>query len=412
VTDPVPRDRTVGLSTLFLARTVYAFNWYDIGGVLSLVRASFGVGPVQLGIVLGSFLVGAGLFQVPAGLAAMRWGNRTVSLIALVTMGAFSLAAAAAPSWPILAALRFGAGAGAAFFFAPALGLVASYYPSGQRGPAIGLFNSGFSVGSGIGLFTGAIVGAAFGWHVALAVGGIALLATAAVAPRLLPRLGGATVPRPAGAGLLRAARPVLRSRSIWALAIGTTGLWGAFYIAAQYFVEYASAVHPVWTLAVAAAIPTAMIAAEVPGGPIGGWLGERGRDLRGVLAAWGACAALVIALVPFLSLDLSWPAFVFLGFADGVVFAVLYLVPTYLPGLTGGELSLGLSLLNSIQIFAGSGFAIAFGAIAATWGYAPAWWFAGIGGAAFLPALLFVRVPRAGDPAPLRAGASARRPV
>ncbi len=398
MTTSVPRDRTVGLGTLFLARTVYAFNWYDIGGVLSLVRASFGVGPAQLGIVLGSFLVGAGLFQVPAGLAAMRWGNRTISLLALASMGAFSLASAASPSWPVLAALRFGAGAGAAFFFAPALGLVASYYPSGRRGPVIGLFNSGFSVGAGIGLFTGAIVGAAFGWHVALAVGGLALLATAAVAPRFLPHPEGGASSRPTGPGVLRAARPVLRSRSVWALAIGTTGLWGGFYIAAQYFVEYASAVHPAWALAVAAAVPTAMIVAEVPGGPIGGWLGERRRDLRGLLALWGGSAAVIVALVPLLSLELSWPAFVFLGFADGVVFAVLYLVPTYLPELSGSGLSLGLSLLNSIQIFVGSGFAIAFGVIAAAWGYAPAWWFAGIGGAAFLPVLLLVRVPRSGD--------------
>ncbi len=397
-----PRGRSVAVGTLFLARTVYAFNWYDIGGVLALVRASFGVGPVQLGIVLGAFLIGAGIFQVPAGLAAIRWGNRTVSLLALVTMGGFSLASAAAPSWPILALLRFGAGAGAAFFFAPALGLVASYFPAGSRGPVIGLFNSGFSVGSGIGLFAGALAGAAFGWPIALAIGGLGLLATAAVAPSLLPR---ETVVRRSVPEIVQLARPVLRSRSIWALAVGGIGLWGSFYIAAQYFVEFASSVHPSWALAVAAAVPTAMIAAEVPGGPIGGWLGERATDARWILAGWGAVVAVVIAVVPFLSLGADWPAFVFLGFADGVVFALLYLLPTFLPELAGGGLSLGFALLNSIQIFAGSGFAIAFGVIAAGWGYGWAWAFAGLGGAAFLPALLAVRLPSTpGGAGPARA--------
>jgi MFS family permease len=391
VNRPAPPARGAALGTLFLARIVYAFNWYNIGGVLALVRASFGVGPAQLGVVLGSFLLGAGVFQVPAGLAAMRWGNRAVSIFALAVMGAFSLASAAAPSWPVLALLRFGAGAGAAFFFAPALGLVASYFPPGTRGPVIGLFNSGFSVGSGVGLFAGALAGAAFGWPVALAIGGLALLVVAAVAPGLLPPES-TTVQRPRDP--LRVARPVLRSRSIWALAVGGIGLWGSFYIAAQYFVEFASSAHPTWPLAVAAAIPTVMIAAEVPGGPIGGWLGERARDGRKILAGWGAVASIVIALVPVFSLGLAWPAFVFLGFADGVVFALLYLLPTYLPELEGTGLSLGLSLLNSIQIFAGSGFAIAFGVIAGGWGYGWAWVFAGLGGAAFLPALLAVRLP------------------
>ena len=136
-----PLDRPRAATTLLLARIVYAFNWYNIGAVLSFVGTAFSATTFELGIVLGAFLIGAGIFLIPAGLAAMRWGNRTVSLFALVLMGAFSLASAVAPNWIVLAALRFGAGAGAAFFFAPALGLIASYYPSGEQGPIIGLFN-------------------------------------------------------------------------------------------------------------------------------------------------------------------------------------------------------------------------------------------------------------------------------
>ncbi len=127
------RDPTSGrlpaVGILFLARTVYAFNWYNIGALATLLEPAFGIGTAEFGIVLGMFLLGAGIFQVPAGFAAMRWGNRTTSLVALVVMGGFTLASAFSPNWIVLAGLRFGAGAGAALFFAPALGLVALVLP-------------------------------------------------------------------------------------------------------------------------------------------------------------------------------------------------------------------------------------------------------------------------------------------
>jgi AAHS family 4-hydroxybenzoate transporter-like MFS transporter len=198
---------------------VYAFNWYNVGAVLPLIGSALGATTPELGVVLGGFLAGAGVFQLPAGLAAMRWGNRTVSIAALVIMGAFSLASAFSPNWMVLAALRFGAGAGAAFFFAPALGLVTSYYPVGSRGPVIGIYNAGFSLGSGVGLFAGAFLGAALGWSWALAIGGIGLLAAAAIAPLVLPRTEVVRAFR-SMRGLWAASRPVLRSRDLWALAL------------------------------------------------------------------------------------------------------------------------------------------------------------------------------------------------
>lgn len=331
----------------------------------------------ELGLVLGAFLLGAGVFQVPAGLAALRWGNRAVSIFALFLMGAFSLASAFSPNWIVLAATRFGAGAGAAFFFAPALGLVTSYYPVGARGPVIGLYNAGFSIGSGLGLFAGALIGEMFGWPAALLVGGAILLAMAVASPLALPR----TDPVPERRGLRTlwdAATPILRSRSIWALSVGTSGLWAAYYIAAQYFIDFASAVHPGWSIAVAAALPTVMIILEIPGGPIGGWIGERSGEMHRQILFWGVASGVGILLIPYLPILGLVFLFGFLGFADGIVFAVLYLLPSYLPEAHGETLALGLSFLNSIQIFLGSALAIVFGYLAGVSGYTVAWWFAG----------------------------------
>ncbi len=387
------RSSAVGI--LFLARTVYAFNWYNIGALATLLEPAFGIGAAEFGIVLGMFLLGAGIFQVPAGLAALRWGNRTVSIVALVVMGGFTLASAASPDWIVLAGLRFGAGAGAALFFAPALGLIASYFPEGARGPIIGLYNSGFSLGSGVGVIVGAIVGERFGWPWALALGGIALLATAAFATTFLPAARNSAAGRAVG-DLWRSVVPALRSRRLWGLALGTTGIWGAFYVAAQYFVAFAKVAHPTWSLALAAGVPTVMILSEIFGGPVGGWLGERTRDMRRILLYWGAASGALLALVPWIGFAEVWPAFVFLGFADGVVFAVLYLVPSYLAELRGERFVFSLAVLNSIQIFLGSVIAIAFGFIAESLGFTVAWVFAGVLAVALLPALSLLGPVRA----------------
>jgi MFS family permease len=340
--------------------------------------------------VLGSFLIGAALFQLPAGLASLRWGNRRVALVALAVMGAFALGSAFSPDWYVLAALRFGVGAGAAFFFAPALGLVTAYYPAGARGPIIGLYNAGFSAGAAVGLLLGAVIGDAFGWQWALAVGGIGLIIAAGAAQISLPTVSRPVVPQRLPQ-LLAAAAPVLRSRPIWALAVALTGLWAAFYIVAQYFVEFAADAHPGWSLAFAALLPTVMIVVEIVGGPVGGWLGERFGDMRYALLIFGIPAAGAVLIVPFLPLAALIVDFIFLGFAAGAVFAVLYLIPSYLPEAKGEGLSLALALVNGVQIFAGSAIAITFGFIAVDLGFTDAWIFAGVFGLVTLPMLAWV---------------------
>ena len=399
-----PRARAVATGVLLVARIVYAYNWYDIGGVLPLVGTRFGIGTVELGIVLTSFLLGAATFQLPAGYVAMRWGSRSTSIAALGVMGSFALLSAASPSWIVLALLRFGAGGGAAFFFAPALGLVTTYYPSGRRGFVVGAFIAGFSVGSGVGLFASAYLGPILGWGFPVGLGGALLLGVAAASWLLLPSTPNET--RTPVRGLWKESLPVLRSPGLWGIAVGGGGLWGGYYIAAQYFVTFAHAVHPGWSLVLAAAAPTVMIAVEVPGGPIGGWFGERSLDMRRALVGWGIVAGILLAAVPFLSLAEALASFAILGFSDGVTFTLLYLLPTYLPPVSGNRVALGLALENFVQILLGSAIALGFAFVAAAAGYPIAWGFAAVATVAFLPALALARPPaRSSSPTAPQAG-------
>ncbi len=404
--------------TLMVSRVVYAFNWYNVGAILPLLGTHLHATTPELGIVVSSFLIGAATFQLVAGFAVLRLGPRAVSVFALFLMGAFTTASAFSPNWIVLSILRFGAGAGAAFFFAPALGLITTYYPPGTQGPVIGLYNAGFSVGSGAGLFGGAFLGEVYGWPYALLVGGVGLLVCAVIAVFLIPPTGPVHARRPFRE-IWDAALPTLRSRSLWALSIATAGLWAAYVLAAQYFVQFASIDHRGWPIAVAAGIPTLMIVLEIPGGPIGGLMGERQAEMRRVILPWGAASGILFFLIPYLAFPALFGLFAFLGFADGVVFAVLYLLPVYLPESRGENLSLGLSLLNSIQIFLGSALALGFAFVADAYGYGAAWWFTGAIALAPLPLLAWVSGrrgpvarPAVGSPAAARAVPVPNRPV
>jgi MFS family permease len=380
---------------LFGARVVYAFNWYNIGAVLGLIGSSLDANAAQLSLVIGAFLAGVGIFQIPAGLVDLRWGARRTALSGLVIMGVAGIASAFAPTLLALIVLRFVAGAGAAFFFSPALSLVASYFPPGQRGPVIGLYNGGFSLGGAIGLVFGAALGLHFGWPFALGTGGAALLVMVIFNWFVLPRER--LVPTTDSLSeIWTALKRILFSRSIWALSLALTGFWAAMYIVAQDYVLFA---HARWGTQTAADIATIFVVMSFPGGPLGGWIAEQGWDRRSVLAAFAVANGLLVSAIPLLALYPSATLFVAMGLFDGIVFAVLYLIPSYLVESQGQGLALGVAFVNSVQVLFGSLIAIVFGYVAVDAGYPVAWLFIGVLSIVLLPLLLLVAPNRAGRP-------------
>lgn len=170
--NPVPpRDANRSTALLVALRVGYAYNWFSVGPALPAIGAAFGVGPADWGILVASFLVGAGLFQVPAGYLARRYGARMVSLAGVALLAVGAGASAVAPDFLALLALRLLAGVGAGLFFSPAIGLVASLYPEGRRGVPVGGFSSAFSLGAALGILGSSVLVPVVGWRLALAFG-------------------------------------------------------------------------------------------------------------------------------------------------------------------------------------------------------------------------------------------------
>jgi len=366
-----PRVAARATVALIALRIGYAYNWFDIGPALPSIGSTFGVGPAEWGVLVAAFLVGAGLLQVPAGFLSRRFGARSVSLVGVSVLAVAGAACAAAPSFPVLLAIRLLAGVGAALFFSPAIGLVASLYPPGRRGIPVGTFSSAFSVGAALGIVGSSLLIPSLGWQLALVVGGVVLGIPTIVALALVPSsIGAAPKERPVRRAGLPAA---LRFRGTWAVGFAFVGLEGATFATGQFVVPWGESVEG-WSIALAGVVGMMFVLPSVVGGPIGGRLAERYRNHRTqfVLATLGAAA--MLAVLPVGGLALALVVGTVFALAYGVVYAVMYVIPHFWREVPAEEIPMAIGLLNSIQLAGGAVVSALFGEIVATYSYPVGW--------------------------------------
>lgn len=378
---------------LIAVRAGYAYNWFTIGPALPAIGAEFNVGPAEWGLLIAAFLIAAGLLQVPAGMLSRRYGSRPVALAGAALLGVASIASALSPSFAVLVAMRVLAGAGAALFFSPAIGLVGSLFPEGQRGLPVGTFSSAFSGGAAAGVFFSAILVGVVGWRWDIALGGVALLLLTLGAFLVIPRSAGAPSRRPAP----RVPR-ALKLGSLWAIGIAFIGLEAASFATGQFIVPYGTLILG-WSAAVAGAVGIAFILPSVAGGPVGGMLAERSARRRTQFLVTSLVVTVLVIAIPWVGLvPMLFIGSVF-AFCYGFIYAVMYVLPAYLPGLPSDEIPIGIGLFNSIQLSGGALVSWFFGWIVAVAGYTIAWTVLGLVVALPLAALYFVPRTRGARP-------------
>jgi predicted MFS family arabinose efflux permease len=356
---------------LIAMRVGYAYNWFDTGPALPSIGATFSVGPAQLGVLVASFLVGAGLLQVPAGFLALRYGARTVSIAGVALLAVAGAGGAFAPTFLTLLASRVAAGAGAALFFSPAIGLVASIYPTGHRGLPVGTFTTAFSAGAALGIVGSSVLVPWLGWRAALLVGGLVLGVLAVIALLAIPARAGAAP----GAGPRPGLPTALRLPAVWVIGFAFVGLEGASFATGQFIVPWGLAVRG-WSILLAGVVGMMFVFPSTFGGPVGGAIAERNRHHRTQFAVAVIGGAAVLAALPLAGLAAAIAIGIVFSFAYGFVYAVMYIVPHFWPELPPDEVPLAIGLLNSIQLSGGAVVAAAFGWVLAVSSYEVAWEF------------------------------------
>lgn len=103
--------------------------------------------------IINAYTIALAALLLPIGAVGDRWGRKPVLLSGLAVFGLASLAAALAPTVPLMIAARVAAGVGAAMIMPVTLSVITSSFPPEDRSRAIGIW-AGFAGSGGIlGLF-------------------------------------------------------------------------------------------------------------------------------------------------------------------------------------------------------------------------------------------------------------------
>src|SRR5918992_686713 len=164
--------------SLLLARVLYSANWFNIASIFFLIAADLRQDISMLGLVTASFIIGVGIFQVPAGILAAKYGASKIAVSGILIASFCVLLTGVSNDILQIAILRFIVGMGMACFFGPSVIMISQYLGKRSEGLGIGLINSAHAIGGIIGVFGWVILAQLLGWRTSLIIGGALGLVT------------------------------------------------------------------------------------------------------------------------------------------------------------------------------------------------------------------------------------------
>jgi MFS family permease len=286
------------------------------------------------------------------------------------------------PNFPILFLSRFLLGLGAALFFAPAIGVLTPLFKREEEGFVLGLYNSMFNVGGGLGLFAWAVLIQAWNWHIGLVLGGLIGLVLVAVGQFALPK--DKVVHQVRGSMKL-----ALRSRNIRLISFGIIGVWGGIFTTSQLLPTFLKDVYRVPTDQ-GGLIASLIMFSAIVGGPVGGRLSDRMRQRKNFMLLPGLGVAMGLALVGVTQPAQLWILIPTIGFLDAMVFSTEYASASQYPEIGPEHATQAISVMNSVQILGGFALPIGFALLGNSLG----WYFLGGITAAFLVLIFWLEEP------------------
>jgi len=176
------------LLTLCVGNFVIGTGAMIVTGMLNDIAADFRLGAASAGQLISVFAlatcVGAPLFAT----LGSRIDRRLLLAGALLVYGVLHLAAALAPGFGSLMAIRFLCAIGAAIFTPQAAATLPLLVEAHTRGRAISFVFLGWSVASVVGVPLGTWIASTLGWRFSMGLVGLLALAVALAVWRVLPR--------------------------------------------------------------------------------------------------------------------------------------------------------------------------------------------------------------------------------
>ena len=360
-------------TSLFFSRAIYAVNWYNIAALFAFIANDFNLNVSGLGILTACLYIGVGLFQVPGGVIAAKYGARNTAIIGvLIASIAVTLTAFTAEFYQLVL-LRFIVGVGSALFFAPGVTLIARTFRRDSQGLGVGTFQSAYYVGGVLGLFAWSVLAEMIGWRFSLITSGLLGLFGCLLMFVKVPKdeLRSDFIVKGEDLRKILSNRwLVLLSLELFAFGTGTFIMSG-FMV---YYLEQSLHLSPSLAGTIGSLTPLcAMVAA-----PLCGMLYAKTRNARLLLFSLGVVLAFALALDAIVNVAFAVASAILAGVGSGA-FTIGYLAARESMAASAEYESVAVSWVNTIQMLAGFLSPIIFSLLVLSFGYGFSWLASGV---------------------------------
>jgi MFS transporter, ACS family, D-galactonate transporter len=145
----------------FFGLTINYVDRSNLSVALPKMKTALHLGPGVEGVVLAAFFASYAVFQLPAGRAVDRFGEKLVNGITVAWWSLFTALTAVTQNFGQLLAARLGLGAGEAGGYPSSAKAVSLWFPTRERAFATSIYDSGARMGTAVAL---PIVAALIGW--------------------------------------------------------------------------------------------------------------------------------------------------------------------------------------------------------------------------------------------------------
>ncbi len=356
------------MAALVAARAVYAINWLNVGAIYSLMEADLKGGVAGLGTLTSSFYLGIGLFQVPGGILAAKWGPKKVVTIGIMISSLSAAGVSLTTQIAEAAILRFLVGVGMAFVFSPSIVIAASYLGQHRSGINVGLFNSTYSVGGIFGLFGWTVIASITGWRASIALSAAIGVISGILVIFLVPDEHDFSfkVERSKLVSILKDRRLIL-------LGIGTLSLTTGNNLISAFMTFYLHSSLGV-ALVLASLVAALLIAMPILSALIGGRQYDKLKKPRLFMLAADLGMAGALAICAVRSFYAAIIGSVFAGLIFGVGLTTAFAAAKDLNKEPKQYDTLAISWVNSLSLFGNFGPPLVFSYLAVSFGYSTGW--------------------------------------
>ena len=365
-----------GTISLLIARIIYAINWFNIGSLFPFISKEFNQDVSYLGQLSGFFLLGIGLFQIPGGLFATKFGSRRSAILGILLSSIAVIISSLTTQIAVFVILRFIVGLGMAFFFSAGVTLITTYLGKRSEGTGIGLLNSFQAIGGIIGIFGWILVAEVLGWRLSLIMSGILGVAIGLTMIFLLPVE--TQIRTTISISLLR---KLLFSRYLVSLGVILTATQLAWGLTVSFFVFYLidrMKISPEF----AGIISSIPLVVYVFTSPITGKIYDKSNNSKWLLLIFSIMLGISIMMNSLDNLTAVILSAIFVGFFATGGFTIIYAITRKIESttLTHGQeyATLNVSWINGISLMGILWVPVVFSLIINQAGYSIAWFIGG----------------------------------